>query len=364
MTILLSVLSEAYESRYSTIMHNGLFDKAIRSYQNKTHSQKLSSHPETPTYDKDTMTVAERRIALDETRAQMAKIPPKIIAQAKVFHAHLQFVLAHNNQEKPPPGLQRALDELMDEEEMNEDLRKEVLQDHEARRTLFMMTFERTLKRVVENAERVSKLIQERDSLEEGLGWGLERDDDEILNGDDDEIMDQDDDDDGDGDDEYPDDTLDVPASNSRDASSSEPHDPSGKKRSAAMAHWLKLRTGIMLSPRSRHSQTGPNTNTSNPYLHASGSQSEPRFIWAEEEEEGEKEDKDTEAALDCGDGSKGESSGGGSGSGSNTPGRRQPPVRQASKLSAVRFADNPYGDPQSPTSENTVPDNVIIGER
>ncbi|KAG8798130.1 hypothetical protein FRC17_007553, partial [Serendipita sp. 399] len=60
MTILVSVLSEAAQSRYSTVLHNGLFDKAIRSYQNRTNAEKQSSLPNTPSYDADAMTRMER----------------------------------------------------------------------------------------------------------------------------------------------------------------------------------------------------------------------------------------------------------------------------------------------------------------
>jgi hypothetical protein len=337
MTILISVLSEAYQSHYSTIMHNGLFDKAIRSYQNKTHTKKQTSHPDTPTYDKDTMTVPELRIALHETRVQLAEIPPKIIAQAKVFHAHLQYVLTHNNKEKPPPGLWRALDELMDEEAMNDDLRREVLHDGEARRALFMMSFERALKRMVENAERVSKLIEERDALEEGLGWGIDRNDDEILDADEDE---------NEGDDAYPESPEEMrQGENLSDTPASKSRDPSGTKKSSAMAQWLKLRTGIILTPKSHHSKTNLGTREQRPYLHASGSQSEPHLVGTEEEEEGH------DGAV---------------ASGSMTPGMRRyrAPTRQLSKLSAVRFADNPYGDHFSPNSEEgAMVDSVMMGE-
>jgi len=346
MTILISVLSEAYQSRYSTIMHNGLFDKVIRSYQNKTHSKKFSSYPDTPTYDKETMTVTERRLALEETRAQMASIPHKIITQAKVFHAHLHYVLTHHNpQERPPPGLQRALDELMDEEAMNDDLRKEVLHDGDARRTLFMMSFERTLKRMVEYAERITKLMEERDSLEEGLGWGLDRDDDDIL----DPGNDSDDIGDAEGDDNfldspedlrYEESSYDRPVLKSRGATAPDAIESSKIRKESAMTHWLKAHTGL-LGPKTRHLTTHPDLLGLRPYLHASGSQSEPR-LWRFE---GENEDKGgNENEVGTPTSSKGKNV---------LSGRRlhRPQHGQPSKLNAVRFADNPHGD-QSPVNE------------
>ena len=335
MTILVSVLSEAYQSRYSTMMHNGLFDKAIRSYQNKTHTNRQASHADTPTYDKSTMTVAERRQALDDTRVEMAAIPPKIIAQAKVFHAHLQYVLTHNTQEKPPPGLQRALDELMDEEAMNDELRKEVLQDGEARRTLFMMSFERTLKRMVENAERVSKLIEERDSLEDGLGFGLDR------NGDDIDELDQADEED----DAFADSPQDM-----RHNDKGDEQNAADEKKTTGKGHWLKLRSGILSARALRpNANRAASSRAGGPYFHTSGSQSEPHLATTEEEEEDGKNDDNAVPRVQRKE--KGKKSA--DSTLSSRKFRTRPvPQRQPSKLGAVRFADNPYGDHQDGSNE------------
>jgi potassium channel subfamily K, other eukaryote len=172
MTVLISVLSEAYQSRYSTVIQNGLFGKAIRNYQNKTNSTKQASHLDIPTYDSETMTVEERRAALDKTKVEIAKLPPKIIAQANIFNIHLQSALSHNSSEGPSPELQKALDEIMDEGEMKKELRKELLKDGDARRMMLKMYFERSLKRMEEDTERVSNLIKVQNALEASLGFG------------------------------------------------------------------------------------------------------------------------------------------------------------------------------------------------
>jgi hypothetical protein len=323
MTILISVISEAYQSRYSTVIHNGLFDKAIRSYQNKTHTQKQGSQSDVPSYDPEVMTEEELREALDETKVEMAALPPKIISLAKSFHAHLQYVLVHNAQEKPPPGLQRALDELIAEEAMNDDLRKEVLQDGEARRTLFMMSFERTLKKMVEQAERISKLIDERDSLEQKL---TDTRDLNVLENEEPGREDVDDDT------QYPESPEDIRDDEGRFQSRKDvfKNEPSASR--STRSNWTKLRTGILgpLHMRS-HSHRGP------PYLHKDGSQSEPSL--AGEGEQGDPSRrpdgnglKDVEASQSKSKGLKGK--------------------RQQSKLNAVRFADNPYDDEQ-PNSTN-----------
>lgn len=302
MTILISVLSEAYQSRYSTVMHNGLFDKAIRNYQNKTQSNKMTSSPSTPRYDQEGMTLQDTRTALDETKVEIAALPPKIIAQAKVFHSHLQYVLTHNSQEKPPPGVQRVLDELMDEEKMSEELRKEVLQDGEARRTLFMMSFERTLKRMVENAERISKLLDQRDALEERVG----RQDDDELNDEERQLEDE----------------------AQRRAQALDEEDESAPIK-PKKSSWLKLRAGI-LAPKLLSSNSVRRT----PYIHNSGSQSEPQSLGQVNEEQNESGDAGQEGDKERDEKGKG-------------------PLRQGSKL---RFVDNPYDEPEAPRYKEEQP--------
>ncbi|PVG03251.1 hypothetical protein CPB86DRAFT_749431 [Serendipita vermifera] len=315
MTILISVLSEAYQSRYSTVIHNGLFDKAIRSYQKRTQTDRQTSQPEIPSYDPGAMTEQEIREALDETKVEMSSLPPKIVSHARAFHAHLQYVITHNSQDKPPPGLQRALDELMAEEAMNDDLRKEVLEDGEARRTLFMMSFERTLKKMVEHAERISKLIDERDSLEQKLTDA--RDTDELGNEDparDEEDINV----------QYPESPQDMRNDEDRRRNTTKNRPTAARN---AKSNWNKLRTGILgpLHMRS-HSHRRP------PYLHRDGSQSEPGLI---------------------GEGKRGAPSHHPDRDGHNDVEPLEPEARNSkgkqpqSKLGAIRFADNPYDDDQ-----------------
>jgi hypothetical protein len=323
MTIFISVLSEAYQSRYSTVMHNGLFDKAIRSYQNKTHSNKISSEPDTPNYEREGMSLPDKRNALDETKVEIAALPPKIIAQAKIFHSHLQYVLTHNSQEKPPPGLQRVLDELMDEEAMSEDLRKEVLQDGDARRTLFMMSFERTLKRMVENTERISKLLDQRDTLEGEL----------IPQGDDDDWNENEEEQ-----------RLEEEARRRAESTDEEDDTPPMIRRNRpntskkSSSNWLKLRAGI-LTPR----LLSHNSSRRRPYTHDSGSQSEPQFL--EQVEEDQNEPGDTEQT-----------------SSNARKGKGRPPLRQGSRPSNVRFADDPYDEPERPRCKEEQPVRRIDG--
>lgn len=214
---------------------------------------------------------------------------------------------------------------------MNEQLRKEVLEDEEARKTLFMMSFERSLKKMVEQAERMSKLIQERDSLEEGLGFKeyqeelQDKDDDKEYLG-----RNCDDGDDRDGDDD--------------DVEGERPplrHEGS-KGPTKSHLNWLKLRAGVLGPFSPRHT---PGRKSTMPYLHESGSQSEPRFSTDGNQEQQEQREEDGSANSPSSSKNKDK----GKGPVKSRWNDVLPAVRAPSKLSNVRFADDPYGDLHTP---------------
>jgi len=205
----------------------------------------------------------------------------------------------------------------MDEENMNEELRKEVLQDGEARRTLFMMSFERTLKRMVENTERVSKLIEVREILEEGLGFGQYQEDLRAKEDDERDFVgnygDQDDNEEVEG----------------RKRPSVE--QDGSKQTSKSHINWLKLGAGVLGSFSHLHMH-----RRGMPYLHESGSRSAPHLALGEIPEE---------IHIDRGDDDEEEAQ-------SPKQEKGKSPMHstwnaEPSKLSNVRFADDPYGDLQ-----------------
>lgn len=276
MTILVSVLSEAYQTQYSTAIHNGLFDKTIRNYHARNQA---SGGPTTSGDDEERpglvrkMSVQERRDVLEETKAELVELPQRIIGQARALHSNLQYVLTHSHsQEKPPPALQRALDEMLEDEAMNDALKKDIFQDEDARRTLYMMSFERSLKQMVESADKVSKLMENREMLEKELGIEAYEDD---LEDDEEkaELLE-------DADQEE----VRKPRSKkkkiirdpskprARDSSVMDREETGGSKSRGI--HWLKLRAGLLASSHASR----PHFNRGTTYLHERGSASDPHL--------------------------------------------------------------------------------------
>jgi hypothetical protein len=220
---------------------------------------------------------------------------------------------------------------MMNEENMNEELRKEVLQDGDARRTLFLMSFERTLKRMVEHTERVSKLNEVREALEEGLGFKQYQEDLQAKEDDERDFRGYSDQGDNDNDEEV----------EGKDRPSLE---QDGSKQSIkSHMNWLKLRASV-LGPFSHLHMHKKGMS----YLHGSGSQSAPHLALSETPEEihvdsGDDEEEEEEPnSLEEEDEEP------------NSPkeekGKR--PMHSTwnatpSKLSNVRFADDPYGNLQ-----------------
>nr|VWO95966.1 Pyochelin biosynthesis protein PchD [Ganoderma boninense] len=66
---------------------------------------------------------------------------------------------------KVPPDMRKLLDELADIEGISERLKSEILQDEDARKTLFMLGLERNLKKLVGAAEKALLALTERDAL-------------------------------------------------------------------------------------------------------------------------------------------------------------------------------------------------------
>jgi hypothetical protein len=175
MTVLISVIAEAYQSRYSLVMQNGLFDKRIRALKDtSSHSRKNTdaedekSHHRTLSRAPDELTIDERMVALECIRKELAGLPELIIQAARDFQVHIRYVGSPSpiHGDRLPPGLARVLQETMDQENMNEAMRKEALHDEAAKKALMMLHLENTARGLVDKAERLTVLLTERDALE------------------------------------------------------------------------------------------------------------------------------------------------------------------------------------------------------
>ena len=175
MTVLISVLAEAYLSRYSMIVKHDLLDKQIEGLREKNSLSRRNTdvdderdHRRRPTRDTDGLAMDERIEALEGIRQELTGLPELIIQDARDFQVHIRYIGDSNqsHSDKLPPGLERVLQEAMNHENMNEAMRTKALQDEAARKALMMLHLENTVQRLVNNAERLTDLLAERDALE------------------------------------------------------------------------------------------------------------------------------------------------------------------------------------------------------
>lgn len=171
MTVFISVIAEAYQSRYSTIMQHDLFNKQIRDLKETKSLSRRNTEAEDqrrPTRDLDDLTIDERIEALESVRQELAGLPELITQDARDFQVHIRYVGNPNpgRGDKLPPGLERVLQETMDQENMNEAMQKKALNDEATKKALMMLRLETTVQQLVDKAERLTVLLAERDALE------------------------------------------------------------------------------------------------------------------------------------------------------------------------------------------------------
>ena len=159
-------------------MRNDLFHKQIRglkpmnscSRRNGDSSEKgdrgdIIRNPDEPTVD-------ARIEARECVHHELAGLPEFIIQDARDFQVHIRYLGNPNpgHGDKLPPGLERVLQEAMDQENMNEAMRKEALHDEAAKKALMMLHLENVVQGLVDKAERLAVLLAERDALEQEPG--------------------------------------------------------------------------------------------------------------------------------------------------------------------------------------------------
>ena len=176
MTVLVSVIAEAYQSRYSMIVHHDLFDKQIRGLKEtaslsrrNTDAEDGNHHHSPPIGDMDDITIDRRIGALECIRQELMALPGLIIQDTRDFQVHTRYVGNPNpgHGDKLPPGLERVLQEAMDQENMNDAMRRKVLHDEAAKKALMVLHLETIVRRLVDRAERMTVLLAERDVLEQ-----------------------------------------------------------------------------------------------------------------------------------------------------------------------------------------------------
>ncbi|KAI0945627.1 hypothetical protein AcW1_001803 [Taiwanofungus camphoratus] len=210
-TILFSVIQEAGSNRYKSVLHSRVFDKAVERYR-KTESREAAKVPriaEThlhrttsninkserarkehrngnlnasggPASGQSSATVTSTRLKRSQEIAQreLEILPGEILRQARTFHDYIQYFMntigsdyedvnlpGEEGRRNVPAELKKLLDDILEVEGVGERVKREILQDDESKNTLFMLSIERALKRIIQSAERALAALAHRDAL-------------------------------------------------------------------------------------------------------------------------------------------------------------------------------------------------------
>ncbi|EJD43365.1 voltage-gated potassium channel [Auricularia subglabra TFB-10046 SS5] len=155
MTILISVLSEAYSSKYHSILTNDSFDKALRSFRERTTRDDSASQSPSP---------AEGVVTLKSIQTTMETISQDLILVARQFHGHLRNfnVASASGGQLPPEAVQKLVEDIVEADEIDETLRHGILQDADASRLLLFLSYERRLRKLINKAEQTIVKLGER----------------------------------------------------------------------------------------------------------------------------------------------------------------------------------------------------------
>ncbi|CAE6403148.1 unnamed protein product [Rhizoctonia solani] len=139
MSIHISVLTEAYSSHYKTIIQSSVLDQAIKSCQQHPHSH---SHPA-------------------PSQADLNALAIEIITNAWAIREHMAWFVNSSGVKGALEGVVKVLDNIAKGENMDERVKKDFMSNDEARKAIFVMSFERMLHNLACVAEEVVRVPQQ-----------------------------------------------------------------------------------------------------------------------------------------------------------------------------------------------------------
>lgn len=144
-------------------------EKARRG-KNMMLSPPTSPPPSRPPLSQQQSTLDALNDSHARAQTRLEALPHKILADAKTFHEHLSYFVGSGNKltvdsgDELPPGLQKLMNEITGVEKLGERIKREILQDEDARhvsraftairqtltpgQTLFTLSIERTFSTV------------------------------------------------------------------------------------------------------------------------------------------------------------------------------------------------------------------------
>ncbi|KAF8217673.1 hypothetical protein K438DRAFT_1795430 [Mycena galopus ATCC 62051] len=181
MTILISVIAEAFSSQYHSALHAGIFQRAVKRYREraralseKTRRSRGPSASAVPTRPLPSAHKSSEDVLKEvhtRTQTRLETLPHKILADAKAFHEHLSYFVGAGRQMKVdpsdelPPGLLHLMKEITGAQKLGERIKREILQDEDARHTLFTLSIEQALRKMINSAEDAIQALEERERL-------------------------------------------------------------------------------------------------------------------------------------------------------------------------------------------------------
>ncbi|KAF9784079.1 hypothetical protein BJ322DRAFT_893091 [Thelephora terrestris] len=163
MTILVSVLQDAFSSKYKSALHSGVFENAVKKYRQKTKKENEDDQKQLNIPARIRPSVVEESSA----RAQriLEALPGKVLEQTRVFHRYIQYLLQAHSGEVVTMDLMLMLDDISRAQKLDDRMKEEILQDDEAKNMLCILNFERALRELVDVAEGTRSALFERDII-------------------------------------------------------------------------------------------------------------------------------------------------------------------------------------------------------
>ncbi|KAJ7596567.1 hypothetical protein C8J56DRAFT_850011 [Mycena floridula] len=177
MTILISVLSEAYSSRYKNIIHSNVFDHAVKRYRARlARPRKRHRNPPPPILDAEKIRIIPEssngeHAAISESRKRATEhleaLPHHVLDLTRDFHHFMEYFVKGGDMEQLPDALQDLLDEITGMENLviGERHKQEILQDATSRQALFTLGIEKAIRKMRHSAEEAIDALSERDYL-------------------------------------------------------------------------------------------------------------------------------------------------------------------------------------------------------
>jgi predicted metal-dependent hydrolase len=140
------VIAEAYSDRYKNALHSGAFARAVKQYRNRSgHDNIVAKEKPNPvpavmpvgaTHEDIATALAESK---QQAQQSLEDLPHQIRKHIRTFHQHFQFFAGPNakanveNLSEVPENLHKLMDDISGTERLAERIKKEILQDENAR---------------------------------------------------------------------------------------------------------------------------------------------------------------------------------------------------------------------------------------